>query len=251
MRIGLVQMVCEKAALRANLAHIGVVYAEAVARRVDIVGFPEMSLTGYIDPGKWPDAVLGLDAAEVVEAIALTRGHATTLLFGLVEAHPDGNKPFITQIAARDGRALAVYRKRTIVDEEADWFSPGGPVPVFTHDGVTCGMAICADISNRSVFEDLAAQGAQLVFELAAPGLYGDQETRDWQSGFTWWEGECCKLLSVYARELGMWIAVATQAGRTVDEDFPGGAYCFAPTGERMFATPDGAPGVVWLTVGP
>ena len=45
----------------------------------------------------------------------------------------------------------------------------------------------------------------------------------------------------------GLWIAVATQAGRTVDEDFPGGAYVFAPDGRRVHATPDWQPGAVYL----
>ncbi len=86
-----------------------------------------------------------------------------------------------------------------------------------------------------------------MVFELAAPGLYGEQATRNWQSGFAWWEGECQSYLSRYARQYGLWIAVATQAGRTVDEDFPGGGYLFAPDGRRLYATPDGSPGVVYL----
>ncbi len=249
MQIGLAQMVCEKGAIRANLAQMAALYAEAVRRNVDILGCPEMNLTGYIDPGKWPAAVLRLDGPEVAEAVALTRGSPTTLLFGLVEANSAGGKPFITQAVARDGALLGFYRKRTVIDEEAEWFTPGGPAPVFTHDSVTFGVAICADISNRGVYAELAAQGAQIVFELAAPGLYGAQETRDWQAGFAWWEGLCRENLGAYARDFGLWIAVATQAGRTVDEDFPGGAYLFAPGGARVFASPDGAPGVVWLTV--
>jgi len=249
VKIGLVQMVCEKGALRANLAQMAALYAASVARDVDIVGFPEANLTGFIDPGRRPGAVLRLDDAEVREAVALTRGHATTLLFGLIAAHPTGGKPLIAHVAARDGRVLGIYRKRTIVDEEVAWFSPGGPVMAFQHDGITCGIAICADISNRGVFEDLRAEGAQIVFELAAPGLYGAQETRDWRSGFAWWEGECQRYLAPTARELGMWIAVATQAGRMADEDFPGGAYLVSPAGERVFASSDGAPGVVWLTL--
>ena len=40
---------------------------------------------------------------------------------------------------------------------------------------------------------------------------------------------------------------MATQAGRTVDEDFPGGGYVFAPNGERAYATADGSPGAAYL----
>jgi hypothetical protein len=42
---------------------------------------------------------------------------------------------------------------------------------------------------------------------------------------------------------------VATQAGRTRDEDFPGGGYVFAAGGERVLATAGGSPGAVFLEV--
>lgn len=88
------------------------------------------------------------------------------------------------------------------------------------------------------------------MFELAAPGLYGDQATRNWRSGFEWWRDKCQEHLSEYARDTGMWIAVATQAGRTVDEDFPGGGYVFAPDGRRLYATPDWSPGASYVEIG-
>ncbi len=40
---------------------------------------------------------------------------------------------------------------------------------------------------------------------------------------------------------------MATQAGRTVDEDFPGGGYVFAPDGQRLYATPNWSPRAVYL----
>jgi hypothetical protein len=42
---------------------------------------------------------------------------------------------------------------------------------------------------------------------------------------------------------------VATAAGRTVDEDFPGGGYLFAPDGTRVYATKDWNPCEVWLEI--
>jgi hypothetical protein len=87
------------------------------------------------------------------------------------------------------------------------------------------------------------------VFELAAPGLYGEQATRNWRTGFEWWEGECEKYLGQYTQEYSIWGAVATQAGRTMDEDFPGGGYVFAPDGRWLFATPDWSVGAVYLDI--
>jgi predicted amidohydrolase len=246
LRIGLVQMRCEKGALAANLADMARYLAQASACGVEILCLPEMSLSGYIDPTRQPEAALRLDGPEVGQLLEMTRGRYTTVLAGTVEARPEG-KPFITQIVARDGRLVGFYRKITIEDEEVAWFSPGEATPIFRQGALTYGLAICADIGNEALYAAYARQGAQIVFELAAPGLYGEQATRDWRSGFLWWQGECDTHLSRYAQTYGLWIAVATQAGRTVDEDFPGGGYVYAPDGRRLYATPDWSPGAVYL----
>ncbi len=246
MKIGLVQMRCEKAAIADNLEEISRHLDKAVAYGVQILAFPEMSITGYADPNRYPKAVIHLDGPEVEWLLENTEGQEISVLAGLIEANP-GGKPFITQIVVRDGRLVGTYRKVTIKDEESELFSPGSEVPVFQFDDLTYGLAICADIDNTTLYADLARQGAQIVFELAAPGLYGDQASREWRSGFEWWREKCETHLSAYAREHGIWVAVATQAGRTVDEDFPGGGYVFAPGGRRAHATQNWQPGVAYL----
>ncbi|MCB9136410.1 MAG: carbon-nitrogen hydrolase family protein [Anaerolineales bacterium] len=248
LRIALVQMRCEKAAITENLAAIAEILTEAEKRQIDIVGFPEMSLTGYADPTRYPEAIITLDGSEVAALCEVSRAFSGMALVGLIERNPRG-KPFITHIAVRGGQVEGVYRKVTIDEDEAPYFAPGKEVPVFVYEGLTFGIAICADIENREVFARCQAQGARVVFELAAPGLYGAQETRNWQSGYEWWEGECQTYLSGYAKDLGLWIFVATQAGRTVDEDFPGGGFVFNPAGERVFATEGWEPGIEFLEV--
>jgi predicted amidohydrolase len=247
LKLALVQMRCEKGAIAENLAATAAYYRTAVDEGAEIVAFPEMSYTGYIDPTRQPTAVLRLDGPEIGRLVALTRGYPATLIAGLVEAGTD--KPYITQIVARDGNLLGFYRKVTIAEDEVAWFAPGEGVPVFRQADLTYGIAICADIDNPAVFAACAAQGARLVFELAAPGLYGEQATRDWRSGFEWWRGECRTLLAAYAREHHLWIPVATQAGRTVDEDFPGGGYLFAPDGSCVYETPDWSEGMIYVEV--
>jgi predicted amidohydrolase len=245
-RIGLIQMHCEKAAIQKNLKTIACYLEEAALHNLDIIGFPEMSLTGYADPNKYPEAVLNLDGPEVQQLLRLTEQSSVTALVGLIERNPSG-KPFITQIAVRRGVLQGYYRKITIKDEETEWFSAGQDVPMFKLGDLKFGIAVCADIENETVFAECRRKGAKFVFELAAPGLYGEQVTRNWESGYAWWEGECQKYLSRYAQDYGVWIGVATQAGRTVDEDFPGGGYVFSPTGERLYATADYLPGAVYV----
>lgn len=248
IKIGLIQMRSEKGAIDDNLKAISGYISEADKRGVDIIGFPEACITGYNNPAKYPEAIIRLDGVEIDAVLRMTKGRKITVLAGLLEENPE-SKPYITQIVIHDGKLAGYYRKQVNIDEDAEWFSSGDTVKVFAHDDIRFGISICADISNEEVFAGCARQGAQIVFELAAPGLYGEQADRDWRAGYAWWEGECEKYLKGYAIKYGIWIAVATQAGRTVDEDFPGGGYLYAPDGRRLYATPDGNPGAAYLSL--
>lgn len=248
IKIGLVQMRCEKGAIDGNLASIKAYLREGVSRNVDIMCFPEMSITGYIDPTRCPEAMLHLNGPGVARFVEMTRELPITAIAGLVEANPQG-KPFITQIVAHRGTLLGVYRKKTIVEDEVAWFAPGSTAAVFPHPKLVFGIAVCADIGNPDVFAENARLGARIVFEAAAPGLYGPQNTRNWQSGYEWWRNECRNKLGRYARENSIYIAVATQAGRTSDEDFPGGGYVFGPDGTCISTTLDWSEGVLYAAI--
>lgn len=249
LRLALVQMRCEKADIAGNLRRIVDETSAAAARGIDVVCFPEMSLTGYIDPTRQPDGVIDVDGPEVAALREATGALSCLIVAGLVERNPAG-KPFITQIALRGGELLVVYRKRTVIDEESEWFTPGAPSsPVVEHAGWQIGLAICADIECADIFRDSAEAGARIIVECAAPGLDGAQATRNWQAGFDWWRDECHTKLGGYAKELGVYIAVATQAGRTMDEDFPGGGYLFGPDGTCLAETPDWRDGVLDVEV--
>ncbi len=245
INISLVQMRCEKGALDDNLAAIQSSLQEAASRNVDILCFPEMSITGYANPHTNPRAILHLDGPEIARFLAMTSNIPVTAIAGLIEANPQG-KPFITQIVAHGGKLLSVYRKKTIAEDEKDWFAPGTTVQVVRHPAATFGLAICADIDTPEIFAEQARLGARIIFEAAAPGLYGSQETRNWRSGYEWWQDECHQKLGRYARENGIFIAVATQAGRTIDEDFPGGGYLFGPDGTCLLSTEDWSAGVLY-----
>lgn len=246
IRIALVQMRCEKGAIAENIKSMAVYLDEAEKRGLDIIGFPEANITGFNDPPKSPEGMISLDGSEVSNLLKITEGRQSTVLAGLIEENPAG-KPFITHIVVRDGKLLGYHHKIHFVDIDESWSTPGTEIRVFDHNGLTFGIAICSEISDEHIFAEYARQGAEIVFELAAPGLYGEQATRDWRAGYEWWEGECLKYLPGYAKKYGIWIAVATQAGRTVDEDFPGGGYVFAPDGNRVYATTDWSPGAVYL----
>jgi len=248
VKIGLIQMRCEKGSIDANLVEMSRYIEEAERLGVDIIGFPEANVTGYNEPERFPQAILSLDGPEVAAIVKTTEGKNLTVLAGIIEENPVRH-PFTTHIVARNGKLIGYYRKINMAEDDNEWFSPGSEIKAFNHDSLTFGIAICADIKKEEIFTECARQRARIVFELAAPGLYGEQATRDWQAGYKWWEEECKKYLKDYAKKYGIWIAVATQAGRTSDEDFPGGGYVFSPEGKRVFSTKDWYPCSLYLEI--
>jgi predicted amidohydrolase len=236
MKIRLVQMNCPKGAVEENLTRIKNYIVKAVTNNVDIICFPEASITGYIDPEKFPGAILSSDDKRIQGFIEFTKQYPITAIIGLVEKNKS-NLPSIAQLVISEGGLLGTYRKSLLAPEEKPKFTPGNEKPVFDNKGIKFGIAICKDIDNELLFKEYASQGVSLVFEAAAPGLYGSQENRDWEKGFLWWKKECKEKLGKYARENNLHIAVSTQAGRTVDEDFPGGGYVFNPQGECVSAS--------------
>lgn len=244
---GLVQMYCPKGDIQANLTSTQKYIEEAASKNVDFICFPEMSITGYINPKNYPDALLSLESPEVAQFIKMTENNNVTAIAGIAEKNPNG-KPFITQIIAYKGELFGYYRKTNIAQDEES-FQAGSKISVFGHPLLKFGVSVCADIDKKEIFEEYSHQGAQIVFEAAAPGLHGSQETRNWQRGFNWWKNECLTKLAVYAHAYKIYIATATQSGRTVDEDFPGGGYVFDPQGETLCSSPDWKDGVLYADI--
>jgi predicted amidohydrolase len=168
--------------------------------------------------------------------------------FGIAERAP-GGEPHITQVFAAAGRVAGVQRKRHLGQGEEGYTAAQGPV-VFEHAGVRFGIAICAEAGFDAPFDAAAAAGARLVLFPAAPGLYGRRaDEASWRRGFSWWEG--CGLGDArrHAQRLGIWIALAGQAGSTADEDFPGLAALVRPDGSVAARLPDWRAGVLTVDV--
>lgn len=241
-------MLCEKNAIDQNIETTINYINQAIEKNIDIICLPEANITGFTDPTKYTDTKLKVNGPEVERIVQFSLHKSIVIIIGIIEDNGP-EKPFVTQIVIQDGKIISTYRKMTIVDEEVPWFTPGTTVQPFLFDNIETGTTICADISNEKVFELYAQKGVKLIFELAAPGLYGEQATRNWESGYLWWKDYCNDQFGKYSKKYGLWIFVATQAGRTLDEDFPGGAYIFNPTGQRIFSTDNWEVGPVFVEV--
>jgi predicted amidohydrolase len=243
LKIALAQMRCEKGDWQGNLERAEHCMAQAASAGCHIIVLPEMGLSGYNDPSAFPDSIQSLESPYIEHFANLTARYTIAASGGFIETNPSGN-PFITQVLAQDGRITGVYRKLHVVDEEAAWYSPGEEMPVFdlslTGGKVKCALAICADSDRHDLFTTFARKGARIVFHSSAPGLYGRRtDDASWREGYDWYKGYLFERLPAYARDNGLYIAVATQTGATVDEDFSGGSFIFGPDGECVSGTDD------------
>jgi len=248
MRAMLAAITCEKGDQDRNLAtHLGIL-AEAAAARCDLALFPEMSLTGSVDPGANPERLISLDNPAVAALTRATDEYRVGACFGIAE-RAESDLPHITQVFAGSGRVIGIQRKRQLGEGE-ELFAAADQTTVFAWAGVRFGIAICAESGFDAPFNAATDAGASLVLFPAAPGLYGRRTTdASWRSGLVWWQG--CGLADAirHARRLGLWIAMAGQAGSTVDEDFPGLAALVGPDGAVAARLPDWRPGVLAVDI--
>ena len=249
MRLALAQMRCEKAAIPENVGRMIGFLDRAEERSADIVCFPEMNITGYVAPRKFPEAVIGWDDARLEPLYEWSEGSSASIVVGIVERNADG-MPFVSQAVIRGGKVVGNYRKVNIAGDETAMFSPGSETLVCDHDGLRFGVLTCADQEREDLFELCSGEGARLVLLPSAPGLFGAQARRNWRSGYEWWRGTCRNGIGSYARRLRIWTASTSQADRTIDEDFPGGGYVFDERGRLVAETEDWSEGMVVVEVG-
>ena len=111
------------------------------------------------------------------------------------------------------------------------------------------GSIICAEASQRQHWDE-SADGTPLVCFSSAPGLHGRRTIEaEWRSGIEWWAGHGLGQAREHAARLGIWVAMATQAGSTVDEDFPGISALVSPDGEVVTRSPGREPDVLVVEV--
>lgn len=248
MRALLAAIRCEKGDIAGNLAaHVAIVAAAAQAG-CSLALFPEMSLTGSADPATHPERLIALDHP-AVRALAEASGeHGIAVSFGVAERSPD-DRPFIAQVFAAGGRVTGVQHKRHLGEGEES-FTAATTAQVVQHEGIRLGVAICAEAGFDGPFEAAAAAGARLILFPAAPGLYGRRTGEEsWREGLAWWEA--CGLGDArrHARRLGLWIALAGQAGSVADEDFPGLAALVGPDGAVTARLPDWRAGTLIVEI--
>lgn len=226
----------------ANLDLIATHTSNAARDGVELVLFPELSVTGFIpnhptgDHAAWlKQALLAarqsaqrLDGEAVCQLTAIAKDRSVYVCAGLLE--DAGNRLHNTQVLIGPEGLLAAWRKMHVPMYEMPFYN-GGPVPrvVDTPLG-RIGCNICFDALLPESTRLLAAQNVELVlFPFAADPAPGDAAA---------WAAWARPPLQARCSENGVFGLACNYKGHVtcagVAQTFPGGAMAVGPSGEIL-----------------
>ncbi|MCG8440223.1 MAG: hypothetical protein MI723_00290 [Caulobacterales bacterium] len=201
----------------------------AHAQNVDILVFPELSLTGYQLRSKTPDLAIMSDDKRL-RTIAERAGDMTVVA-GFVE---EGYAAQFHNCAAalRRGEVQFIHRKLNLATygnlEEAKYFAKGRYVDVFIHEPPwTAAIFICADAWNPGLIHLAGLYGATLLIIPIASSR--EAVGLDFSNPDGW-----NTALSFYGMLYGMPIVMANHCGARDGETYWGGSRVINPHGETL-----------------
>ena len=224
-RIAAAQSISVPGQVPANVqAHLAMVRA-AAQQGVQLLVFPELSLTGY-EPALAADLVLGADDAVLAPLLEAARTTGMALVVGAPAAPVvPGGKPAIgAWVFEADGRA-ALYRKRHLHPGEEQFASAGSEdAHVRPLAGQPTALAVCADTTHLE-HAQAARDGGALLYacgSVISEGGYAKDAAQ----------------LQGYASDLGLAVLMANHGAPTGGYACAGRSAFWAPGGEPVVAAP-------------
>jgi len=212
--------------------------AEARKQGVQLLCFPELSLTGYVLKDLVPDVALPADAPLLSELIAAS--HDLDLLFGFVEEDAR-HRYYVAAAYASQGRILHVHHKAYLptygMFEEGRYLSAGNRFCAFDTTFGRVGVLICEDFWHMSSAYTLWLDGADiLLFTSASPGRGLNPEAALGSS-------RSVHLMNqMYATFLTDFVLHCNRVGFEDGFNFWGGSTVFGPDGNLLAEAPSFEP---------
>ncbi|HAT4983765.1 TPA: carbon-nitrogen hydrolase family protein [Serratia marcescens] len=202
--------------------------AQAADQQVQLLVFPELSLSGY-ELACAPELALTQDDPRLLPLSAAAHARQMTIIVGAPLR--SGSALHIAALIFHPNGALTTYTKQHLHGAEQQYFSPGngGSLLEFHHHNVA--LAICADTSQP----DHASAAARAGAHIYAAGVLVSE------AGYA----KDSAALADYARRYGMLTLMANHAAPTGGWIPAGRSAIWNHTGELLVAAPDDAPGLI------
>ncbi|RMF86523.1 MAG: carbon-nitrogen hydrolase [Nitrospinota bacterium] len=205
--------------------------AEAKARDVQLLLFPELGLTGYFLKDMVPEVALRLDAP-LIQALR-EESRSLSLLVGLVEESPD-HFFYNAAIYFEQGEIRHVHRKVYLptygMFDEQRYFARGRKVRAFDTRFGRCGILICEDLWHPALAYILAEEGIDLLLAPSNSPGRGVQLPEPKLAITDTWE----LINRFYAKMFSLYLCYIHRVGYEEGVNFWGGSHVVNPEGEIL-----------------
>ena len=237
LRIAVAQIAPALGLLDENIERHRALLADARARGVGLVVFPELGLTGYLLQDLAPEVAMRLDDPRLRRLADDTRGLSAIVSF--VEESPD-HRLFIAAALVEDGEVRSVHRKLFLptygLFDERRFFAAGDSLRAFpSRLGVPIGISICEDFWHLGVPSLLALDGAQILVNVSSsPGQDVTSAREEGPGTATSWR----QLLRTYAQLTTSFVVFCNRVGVDETIGFWGGSEVVGPDGATLLSAP-------------
>lgn len=200
LRIAAAQSVSAAGDVDINIARHLRMMAVAAEHGVQLLVFPELSLSGY-EIGLARNLAVHADDALFAPLRAQAQRCGMTVVVGAPILAEQGGAMFIAALALQPDGAMQVYRKRYLHAGEQDIFQAGTEDLTVAAAGTRVALAICADI----VQPQHAARAARSLAQVYAAGVLIGASAYAAEAG----------MLRHYARDHQMIVLMANHGGPT------------------------------------
>lgn len=217
--------------LEKNVKHHIEYVKKAIAKKSDIVVFPELSLTGYsIKDLNWDTALRAEPNKYFSEFLKLSK--QITIIIGAVE-EAENYGIYNSALLFEDNKVYSAHRKvyppTYGMFEEMRYFSQGKDVRVFNSKLGKLGILICEDMWHITLPYILAHDGADVIISLTASPTRLSGASKELKTAAVNHEQH-----RAYARLLSTHIVFANRVGFEDGVNFWGGSQIVSPSGDTI-----------------
>ncbi len=230
LNIGLAQIYPKLADVEANLDKHLEYIRRAIDAGVDLVIFPELSLTGYQVQDLVPEVAIRAEKDDPTYRALLDASKRIDIMFGFVQAD-ERQRFYLASAYLSNGKTLHIHHKVYLptyaMFDEGRYFDAGEDVRAFDTRFGRVGMLICEDFWHMSPPYLLWMDGADvLLFQSSSPSRGLDAGDR--LSGSRWVE----LVNQAYGSIFTTYVIHCNRVGYEDGKNFWGGSSVVDPDGE-------------------
>lgn len=128
---------------------------------VDLILFPELSLTGYITNDISKDIAVTIPGAAIDKVIDIAARHSIFISFGAIERFEE--RIFCSQVLVGSNGIVGKQRKIHVPQQESLYWEAGDSIEVFDIGLAKVGMSVCRDSFFPEYQRTLYFKGAEIV----------------------------------------------------------------------------------------